>query len=144
MEMVLTYELLGESVIARKFFQQAIKMASDNAAVRNNLGLNYLGQKRYADAIREFSRSLALVSDSDRTRNHLGTAYALQGQEEKALAMFAAATDEAGAYNNLGCVYMNQKKWDAAEKAFERALDLKPVFYVRAFENLERFKRLRK
>jgi Tfp pilus assembly protein PilF len=144
LEMGVTYELLGQPAMARKFLQEAVKMAPDNSAVRNNLGLNYLGQERYADAIREFSRALALGSDSERTRNHLGTAHALQGEEEKALAMFAAATDEAGAYNNLGCVYMNQKKWDAAEKAFKRALDLKPVFYVRAFENLERLKRLRK
>jgi hypothetical protein len=38
---------------------------------------------------------------------------------------------------------MTRGKWDEAEKAFKRALDLKPVFYVRAHENLERLKRIR-
>ncbi len=52
-----------------------------------------------------------------------------------ALNAFRRAGDDASAYNNLGMVYMGQGKYSEALAAFEKAIELKPTFYVKAHEN---------
>ena len=48
------------------------------------------------------------------------------GDRERAIREFMAVNDPAGAFNNLGVVYMSQKNWIEARDAFRRAVALDP------------------
>jgi tetratricopeptide (TPR) repeat protein len=56
------------------------------------------------------------------------------------LEAFKKAGDEASAHYNLGCVYMQAGKYKEAVESFEKAIQIKPVFYVKAYENLRKAK----
>ncbi|BCR03458.1 hypothetical protein DESUT3_05270 [Desulfuromonas versatilis] len=143
-ELAITYEALGMEPLAEPLHREVVTLRPHLAAAHNNLGFNYLLQKRYDEAIAAFSRALNIEPENSLFKNNLGAAYALHGDEGKALQVFQTAMDQASAYNNLGYLYMTDGQYDQAEKAFKRALDLKPVFYLRAQENLNRLQVVRK
>jgi tetratricopeptide (TPR) repeat protein len=62
------------------------------------------------------------------------------GKYGEALELFKKSGNEAEAYNNLGYIYLLEGKNKEAIVAFEKALDLSPGFYVKAYENLNRAK----
>jgi tetratricopeptide (TPR) repeat protein len=62
------------------------------------------------------------------------------GRYEEALEVFKKNGDEAAAYNNLGYVFMIEGKNKEAIEAFEKALEIKPGFYLKAYENLKKAK----
>ncbi len=143
-ELALTYERSNPGPLADPLFQKVVQLRPDSAAGFNNLGYNYLIQERYPEAIHAFQRALSLSPENHVALNNLASAYALSGQAEKALEIFGKSQGKAAAWNNLGYIYMTQKKFDLAEKAFNRALQSSPRFYVRAQQNLEHLKSLQK
>jgi uncharacterized protein HemY len=54
------------------------------------------------------------------------------------LLAFKQGGDEAAAYNNMGCLYMADKKYAEAKTAFEKAIGMKPSYYAKARENLKK------
>ena len=89
------------------------------------------------------SGALALDAKNPRILSNLAAAYLLKGDKTKALQIFRQSVGEAEAYNNIGYLYMSQSRWDEAENAFRKALELSPRYYVRAGANLERLRDLR-
>jgi tetratricopeptide (TPR) repeat protein len=73
----------------------------------------------------------------------LGLALAKLGKYEEALVVFTEHGDEAQAYNNLGCVYLQKGEKKKAIRSFEKALEIKPAFYHRASQNLKKAKAAR-
>ncbi len=142
-ELAITYESLGMDSLAEPLHAEVVALKPSLSFSHNNLGFNYLLQNRYDEAVASFSRALSLDPGNQRVKNNLGAAYALRGDEGRALQVFETAVDKAGAYNNLGYLYMTYGKWKEAEKALKRALELKPVYYARARENLDRLNNIR-
>jgi len=65
------------------------------------------------------------------------------GQMERypeALEAFKRGGDEANAYYRIGCVYLSKGKHRKAIEAFEKAVELKPGFYVKAQEKMRQAK----
>ncbi|MDP2267776.1 MAG: tetratricopeptide repeat protein, partial [Deltaproteobacteria bacterium] len=58
------------------------------------------------------------------------------GRYEESLNAFQKAGDKASAYNNLGCVYLAQKKYQQALTAFQKAIEINPKHYEKARENI--------
>jgi tetratricopeptide (TPR) repeat protein len=56
------------------------------------------------------------------------------------LEAFKKGGGEARAYNNLGCIYLRQGKFEEAIHLFEKAIEIEPGFYARASENLNKAK----
>jgi Flp pilus assembly protein TadD len=142
-ELARIYEAQGQSNLAEPLFQEVMARKPDVAASHNNLGMNYMMQERYESALVEFHRALELEPESVKIRNNLATAYTLNGDEQTAFRLFKETVGDAAAYNNIGYLNMTQGKLDAAERAFNAALDANPVFYERAQENLDRVRQLR-
>jgi len=144
-ELAITYDSIGQDKLgfAELLHQKFISLRPDNPSGYNNLGFNYLLQGRYTDAIPLFSRALALEPANMRSKNNLATAFLLNNQEVRALQLFEDTLGKPAAYNNIGYLYMTQGNWDKAEKAFKKALELNPVFYPRAQQNLDRLNSLR-
>lgn len=143
-ELGITYEASGRGEKAEPFFRWVTELSPQSAWAYNNLGFNLLLQERYKEAVPVLERAVELNPDDGRIQNNLAVAYALAREEEKALRLFHGSVGKAGAYNNLGYVHMVLGNWQEAEKAFKQALELSPVFYARAKENLERLKEIRK
>ena len=60
------------------------------------------------------------------------------GNTEDALVAFKRAGSEAAAYNNIGCLQMNDKQYKNALAALEKAIDANPSYYARAQKNLDK------
>jgi Flp pilus assembly protein TadD len=144
-ELAITYDSIGQDklVKAEPLHQKFLALQPDQQTGFNNLGFNYLLQGRYSEAIPFFSKALAIDPANMRTKNNLATAFLLNNEEVRALQLFENTLGKPAAYNNIGYLYMTQGSWDKAEKAFRKALELNPVFYMRAQQNLERLNSLR-
>jgi len=143
-ELAMTFDRIPERVVeAEPLYRQVLELSPDSAAARNNLGFNFLLQGRAEEAVTILSGALALDRKNPRILANLATAYLLKGDKGKALQLFRQTVGEAEAYNNIGYLYMTQSRWDEAERAFRKALELSPRYYVRAGANLERLHELR-
>lgn len=144
-ELAITYDSIGQEKLtkAEPLHQKVLTLQPNKPSGYNNLGFNYLLQGRYSEAIPLFSKALAIDSSNVRSKNNLATAFLLNNEEVRALQLFENTLGKPAAYNNIGYLYMTQGNWDKAEKAFRKAMELNPVFYMRAQQNLERLNSLR-
>lgn len=144
-ELAITYDSIGQEKLmkAEPLHQKVLALEPNKPSGYNNLGFNYLLQGRYSEAIPLFSKALSIDPTNIRTKNNLATAFLLNNEELRALQLFETTLGKPAAYNNIGYLYMTQGSWDKSEKAFRKALELSPVFYMRAQQNLERLNSLR-
>jgi tetratricopeptide (TPR) repeat protein len=98
----------------------------------------YAEMKDYPKAVAVLKPGLALDPKDKRLNYRLGMALAGQGRYSAALEAFTKAGDEAQAYNNIGVHYFMAGHYEEAAKCFQRAIELRPVFYQEAKTNLQR------
>jgi tetratricopeptide (TPR) repeat protein len=134
-ELAMTYDATNRLKEAETLYLKVVSADQNNASAYNNLGFNYFLQGEYPRAIEAYDRSLEIRPDK-RVQNNLAAAYAMQGQEDVALHLMQKTIGKAGAYNNLGYVYMSQGLYDKAELALNKAIELNPSLYQRAKDNL--------
>jgi len=142
-EQAINFDLQGKESLAAPLYQEIATRTPDQAAAFNNVGINEMSQAHYPEAIMNFNKAYMLDSKDKRIINNLAMAFALNGQSDQALKLFAKTVGEAAAWNNLGYIYMTQERFNEAERALNKALELNPKFYERAQENLERLEQMR-
>jgi Tfp pilus assembly protein PilF len=98
----------------------------------------YLKRKDYTHATATLRKAQGLSPDNQKINRLLGQALAGQKQYPQALTAFLKAGDEAQAYNNIGVYYFMDGRFEDAAKCFQRAIELRPVFYQEAKANLQR------
>jgi Flp pilus assembly protein TadD len=128
----------GDYGKAAASFKQAIAANPRDGSMYNNLGLALSKLDKGAEAVEAFRTALALGAPVDRTCNNLGLTLFRMGKVHEALEAFKCSGDEAAAYNNLGYAHFIAEEYHDAVACFERAIELRPSFYVRADENLKR------
>lgn len=143
-ELALIYDLMGKENLSAPLYLEIVNMAPDEATSHNNLGLNYMVRGEYEQAINSFMQALALDRNNSRIKNNLASAYLLSGDQENAISIFKGTVGEAEAYNNIGYLYMTQGRFDEAEQALNKALQINPRYYVRAQENLDLLHEMRR
>ena len=103
------------------------------------LGLIFLSNNLYKDAIEQFETALSMDEDSAAALNNLGLAYIRLGQNGKAAKYLNEALSKghpyADIYHNLGLAFLNEKKHYKALKNFQEALKINPG-YLHAHYNL--------
>lgn len=91
------------------------------------LGETYLVQGNATAALRELLKAETLYEQDHLLQNDLGLAYFAKGKLDLALVHFEKALaikpDYAGAWNNMGTVYLKLEEWDKAIDSFNHALD---------------------
>jgi len=141
-EMAICYDKLEQSAQAEELYLRVAELQPVNPSSFNNLGFHYLIEGVYQPAIDAFLTGERFKPEDRRIRNNLAAAYILNGDEAQGLARFESSIGKAGAFNNVGYIYMVQNRWSKAEEAFVKALELNPSYYVKAAKNLDYLRRL--
>jgi len=77
--------------IAKKYYEQAIKLKPNYSEAINNLGTVYYASKSYRRAISQYKKAIKLAPDSASIHSNLGTAYFARNQIELATVEFRTA-----------------------------------------------------
>ena len=141
-EMAICQDTLAQSPQAEELYLRATELRPLNPSSFNNLGFHYLIQGAYPQAIDAFLTGARLKPEDRLIKNNLAAAYILNGDEVRGLSLFENSIGAAGAYNNVGYIYMVQNRWQRAETAFVKAMELSPSYYVKAAKNLDYLKRI--
>lgn len=135
-------ELLGRIHLRRNeldralsAFLSAAKIEPDNASLLANAGYTFMMRGDLRQAKRYLQLAVALNDSLAEAHNNLGIVLARLGERDGALSHFLATNSPAAAFNNLGVVYLAQKRWEDARVAFKQALMRDPD-YLKARANL--------
>jgi Flp pilus assembly protein TadD len=124
--------------LAAREYSQAILLRPNDGLIYNNLGTSYMLAGRYGDAVAVFQKALQTPYPKQRLYNNLALALAKLRNYDGALEAFRRAGNDAQAYNNLGCMYLEQGEVEQAITYFEKAIEANPGIYTLASENLRR------
>ena len=107
-------------------YLSALKIKPQDPSLLNNAGYIYLQRGDLLQARLYLEQAVAVDDSLVEAHNNLGIALARLGDRQRALQEFMAVNEPAAAFNNLGVVYLGQKKWIEARDAFRRAIALDP------------------
>lgn len=136
----------GQPMDAVGLLERAAAIASDDAAIRGDLGRAYLLTGRFEDAAACFRFVRGRRPDDVGALVGLGEALSVLGESDEALAAFEAALAReparAAAHYGLGNIAAQFGRRDDARAAFARAVALAPerAAYHRALAELEPFR----
>ncbi len=140
-----TRHLLGIAYLAQenpreaiRVMEPAVSLDRKNVALLASLGQAFLKLKDYNRALAYLKQGHSLDPKDKKINQNLGMALAGLKRYPEAFEAFLQAGDEAQAYNNIGVHYYLEGRYEDAAKCFQRALDLRPVFYEEAKANLQR------
>ena len=109
-------------------YRQTVKLDPDLFEARLNLGILLLQMKDPQGALEHLEKAAALKPDHVRAQLYYGRALALTGQagsaEKQLLKVISLDSKQAGAYLDLGQLYLQQKRDQEALGAFEKATEL--------------------
>jgi len=134
----LVYDRQGKHGQAIYEYAAAIRLRPHRGVLYHNLGVSYSQAGDYERAVNAFQKALENRYVDKKVYNNLGLALSKVGRHEEAFGAFKKGGGIAQAYNNLGCVYLNEDKFEKAIKCFETAITLSPAFYAKANENLKK------
>jgi Tfp pilus assembly protein PilF len=129
------HDLKGDYRSSISAYQNALSIRPHEGNVYNNLGVSLSLAGEYESAVAAFRKAIMNGGPEERVRNNLALALAKLGRHQEAFQAFRHSGD-ATAYNNLGCVFMDQGEYERAEECFEKAITLQPTFYALANDNL--------
>lgn len=121
----------GQTIEAEKIYQPILQLkdlpAVTKATVHFKIGFGLNRQGKFAEAVSEFDKAIALSPEIANAHMHLGGALMQLQQGERAERELLRAYElgresAAGAQLLLGHLYYSQKKFPAAQKAFEQYL----------------------
>jgi tetratricopeptide (TPR) repeat protein len=118
--------------------ETAAALDPKSAATFCALGQAYLDLKDYNKAVTWLKKGQVVAPYHQKINQQLGMALASLKQYPEALEAFLKNGDEAQAYNNIGVYYFMEARYEDAAKCFQRALELRPIFYQEAKINLHR------
>ena len=113
---------------AASYFLAAARVQPENAAVLANAGYTLMLRGDLARARTSLEQALVRDGSLAEAHNHLGIVLFKLGEPDGALQHFLAANEPPAAFNDLGVVYLEQRKWREAREAFQRALALDPEY----------------
>ncbi|HWL95038.1 MAG TPA: tetratricopeptide repeat protein [Phycisphaerae bacterium] len=110
-------------------------------AMHNNLGCNFLQQKKYENAEECFRRALELSPSFRRARMNLGMTLAKMNRVAEAVEEFRKIVAREDAHFNVAVVRAQEEDYDGAAAALREALAFNPQ-YTPALDHLDRMVRI--
>jgi tetratricopeptide (TPR) repeat protein len=137
--MGIVYDCVGQHDSAISEYAAALRMKPDKGYIYNNLGISSALTGQYETALDAFNKALEVgCRDIQKIYNNKGLVLAKMGRYSEALQAFRKGGSETQAYNNLGCVYLEQNKWEKAVETFECAMHVNPKFDAGIHQNLKK------
>lgn len=125
---------LGQTDKAIEEYKKALKTDYQNSVIHLNLALSYLKQDNFPDAIKELN--LVIKFDPEAVEPHaiLALLYSTQNKSDLAAKEYESALKNASKlepknidiYKSLGVIYLQQKKFEAAQHIYQLILNLAP------------------
>lgn len=129
---------------ASQYFNAAAKYSNDNPAVLNNQGLAKALTGNFKDGIKILEDALIKTDDSSNQKRsialNLALIYGISGNMDLAEKTARPYLTEPQLYNNMGVYAELAKDKELAKTYLNKALQDTPVYYDRAWDNLERVK----
>ena len=120
--------------VVRDHLNRALAEDPDYADAHSHLGLLYIAQRRFKEAVGSLQTAVRLKPDDPLTRYNLGVTYASLGQTDSAAIAFQDAIrlkpDDPITHYNLGILHHLQGDHEAAISPLQTAVRLKPDFAV--------------
>jgi tetratricopeptide (TPR) repeat protein len=134
---VLTPELRGDIMMARKMYREAIDFykpeAEKNAVLANKTGIAYHQLQDLDDAEKYYRRAIKLNSKYPEAINNLGTVYYAKKSYRRAVNQYRNALrltpNSASVLSNLGTAYFARKQYDDAMKTYAQAVAIDPEIF---------------
>lgn len=127
---------------ANQYFDLAANVSGGNPSVLNNQGLTKALVGNYADAISTLQQASKNARDVPeqlrRVDLNLALVYGISGDFDSAKRVAAPHLTEPQLYNNLGVYSEIAQQPELARTYLNKALAVTPIYYDRAWENLER------
>ena len=127
------YYRTEDPVKAEEMHRAAVAAAPDDWRAHVSLGQWLYGQARYDEAIKEWELARTLTPDNILVLRNLGGVYHAVDRTEDAATMFQRALEiepQATIYNNLATMRFFQGRYAEAVRAFEKATELNPTYYL--------------
>ena len=102
-------------------YEKAIAIHAKSSLLFNNLGMSLYMKNDYPKAIDAYVKAVRIDSTNRRVFNNMGLALFKLGRYDDALLAFKQGGDEAGAYNNMGCLYMADEKYAEAKNGLRES-----------------------
>ena len=122
---------LGQTAEAIAEFQAAAKVAPREANIHFGLGYLYWKSHQYDEAQREFENELSIDASHAQALAYLGDVEMKRNNPEAALAQLGKATklkdDIRIAYLDMGAIFAQQRRYEEAVTALQRAVQLDPA-----------------
>ncbi len=138
------YALEGKNTAAIKEFLIALTIKPSTGFILNNLGLSQYSLGQNKEAVASFYLALENGYVKPKVYNNLGVVLTDMEFYEEALDAFEKGGNKSVALNNLGVGYLKNGKVKEAVLYFKKAIEISPVFYVTASENLKKCKKIQK
>lgn len=132
--MAVMHEDLGELDKAIEEYQKALKVESENSVIHLNLAVSYLKKDNYSEAAKELKLVIKLDPEAVEPHAILALLYSAQNQKDLSTEEYELALKNASKlqpnnidiYRTLGVVYLQQKKFDSAEKIYRTIIEISP------------------
>jgi len=120
---------------ALDYYQAALKVDSNNAALYNKAGICQLMMQRYKEGRKSFERAIKADRKHSDAYNNLGVIYYQARNYNKAIKQYEKAIairdDAASYYSNLGAAYFGKKQFEKAVQSYSKALAIDPDIFER-------------
>jgi serine/threonine protein kinase/tetratricopeptide (TPR) repeat protein len=131
-----SYERSGRIADAEATFQRAVALRVNDWANYSNYGLFLYRQGKYPEAIAQYQKALQLTPDNAQVLANLGGVYNDIGgpkmlpMAEQSLQRSIAISPTYEAYANLGTVYTQERRYQEAANAIEKAISINDKNYT--------------
>lgn len=121
---------------ALAYYHKALLIRPDSAAAESNLGYSHYLSENLEKAESHFKRAISKDKSYGKAWRNLALIYVRKGKYTQAVNLLIEhSKDEPAAYNTVGYICMMDGKYEQAEKFFNRAIDLSPVYFEIAVQN---------
>jgi len=113
---------------------QKIDTPAADYALHTDLAVEAMKNRKYVEAVSEWTKALELVPKEPRAHNSMGVALVETGKLDEAIVHYrealALAPDYAEAYNNLGDALVHKNAAKEALVQFQKAVQLDPTYTI--------------
>jgi tetratricopeptide (TPR) repeat protein len=125
-----TYWEMGDEESAEREWHEALEVAPQDPYTLSDLGMVYLKNQQYSEAIDFLKKSLEFDPDNAASHLYLGVAYmdthSLQLAEPELRTAVSLFPLNSNARNTLGKLYLGEGRTPEAEEQFRRSVEIEP------------------